>query len=193
MLFSLHARLRVHWAPGIPCALYSRRGETILANLGRLAPRECEGMVEIGKPSLRAKRSNPSCRVMEEWIASSRSLSSGAHSRDPLAPRRSELFRRLRPCVSPILHRRMRRAKTGAPRPEQFFAQRARAVGLLVTPAPGQLRNQHLCDVLEIRGRNRKRHVQSVDVGLLEPGFDLVGNLFRRSHHHRPDAADADM
>jgi hypothetical protein len=27
---------------------------------------------------------------MEHWIASSRSLSSGAHSRDPLAPRNDE-------------------------------------------------------------------------------------------------------
>src|ERR1700682_3217100 len=38
-------------------------------------------------PSLRAKRSNPSCRAKKEWIASSRSLSSGARSRDPLASR----------------------------------------------------------------------------------------------------------
>jgi hypothetical protein len=36
--------------------------------------------------SLRAERSNPSHREAV-WIASSRSLSSGAHSRDPLAPR----------------------------------------------------------------------------------------------------------
>src|SRR6185436_13579033 len=34
--------------------------------------------------SLRAQRSNPSHGIKEEWIAS-RSLSSGAHSRDPLA------------------------------------------------------------------------------------------------------------
>jgi hypothetical protein len=30
----LHTRLRVHWAPGIPCALYFRKGETILQNSG---------------------------------------------------------------------------------------------------------------------------------------------------------------
>jgi small subunit ribosomal protein S16 len=35
---------------------------------------------------LRAQRSNPSIRKKKEWIASSRSLSSGAHSRDPVAP-----------------------------------------------------------------------------------------------------------
>src|ERR1700675_481224 len=40
--------------------------------------------------SLRAKRSNPWCPIKKEWIASSRSLSSGAHSRDPLAPRNDE-------------------------------------------------------------------------------------------------------
>ena len=42
---------------------------------------------EIAKlypPSLRAKRSNPCCGIKKEWIAS-RSLSSGAHSRDPVA------------------------------------------------------------------------------------------------------------
>src|SRR6202045_1690288 len=37
--------------------------------------------------SLRAKRSNPSHRGRKGWIASARSLSSGARSRDPLAPR----------------------------------------------------------------------------------------------------------
>jgi hypothetical protein len=35
-----HARLRVHWAPGIPCALCFP-GRTIFAKLGRIAPREC--------------------------------------------------------------------------------------------------------------------------------------------------------
>jgi hypothetical protein len=35
----LHARLRVHWAPGIPHALLGRK---IHAQLGRSAPRECE-------------------------------------------------------------------------------------------------------------------------------------------------------
>src|SRR5580765_1111562 len=40
VLFHLHARLRVHRAPGIPCALYSRRRETIFANLGQIMPRD---------------------------------------------------------------------------------------------------------------------------------------------------------
>jgi hypothetical protein len=35
----LHARLRVHWAPGIPHALFWANDP---ANLGRIAPRECE-------------------------------------------------------------------------------------------------------------------------------------------------------
>src|SRR6266702_5001348 len=45
--------------------------------------------------SLRAKRSNPSCRAKKEWIAS-RSLSSGAHSRDPLARNDVELQTHIR-------------------------------------------------------------------------------------------------
>jgi hypothetical protein len=40
-------------------------------------------------PSLRAERSNPGPHTTP-WIASARSLSSGAHSRDPVAPRNDE-------------------------------------------------------------------------------------------------------
>src|SRR5260370_14241118 len=65
--FISHARLRVHWAPGIPCALCFS-GRNGFAKLGRLVPRECVLMFEIGKPSLRAKRSNPFRRAKEEWM-----------------------------------------------------------------------------------------------------------------------------
>src|SRR5258707_13666369 len=44
LCFISHARLWVHWAPGIPCALCSQRRERFLQNLGRLAPRECGGV-----------------------------------------------------------------------------------------------------------------------------------------------------
>jgi hypothetical protein len=37
----LHARLRVHWAPGIPHALFGRKR---YSKLGRIAPRECGGV-----------------------------------------------------------------------------------------------------------------------------------------------------
>src|SRR6266403_2605086 len=37
--FILHARLRVHRAPGIPCALYFRRGRNNFAKLVHSAPR----------------------------------------------------------------------------------------------------------------------------------------------------------
>ena len=46
--------------------------------------------VHVSSPSLRAKRSNPALPQKESWIASSRSLSSGARSRDPLAPRNDD-------------------------------------------------------------------------------------------------------
>jgi hypothetical protein len=39
-LFLSAPRLRVHRAPGIPCALYSRRRETIFAHLGQIMPRD---------------------------------------------------------------------------------------------------------------------------------------------------------
>jgi hypothetical protein len=40
-----HTRLRVHRAPGIPHALYLS-GRRLIANLGRIPPRECEGVAE---------------------------------------------------------------------------------------------------------------------------------------------------
>src|SRR5258705_8868026 len=57
----LYTRLRAHRAPGIPCALYSQSGETVFAQLGRLAPRECGVVCEIVSTSLRGakRRSNP--------------------------------------------------------------------------------------------------------------------------------------
>src|SRR5712675_3163758 len=39
LCFISHMRLRVHWAPGIPCALCFP-GRTVFAELGRIAPRE---------------------------------------------------------------------------------------------------------------------------------------------------------
>src|SRR5436309_4739898 len=81
LCFILHARLRAHQAPGIPCALCFLRGRTSKQN-----SRERRG--EIAKPclpSLRgAKRRAIHSSFAAPWIAS-RSLSSGAHSRDPLA------------------------------------------------------------------------------------------------------------
>jgi hypothetical protein len=58
----------------------------VLAKLGRIAPRECGVTFETRATSLRGakRRSNPSFFPVVLWIAS-RSLSSGAHSRDPVA------------------------------------------------------------------------------------------------------------
>jgi hypothetical protein len=42
----LHARLRVHRAPGISCALLHRRGEHLMHNPGEAAPRECFWLFE---------------------------------------------------------------------------------------------------------------------------------------------------
>jgi len=143
----------------------------------------------------RDKPGDDGVSLKQSWIAS-RSLSSCAHSRDPLARndqfvQSAGLFRRR--CVGSIPHSRMRCFQPRAPRTEQFFAQCSGPVGGLVASAPRQFRHQHIGNVLEIAGRYRKRDIQPVDIGLLEPGFDCVGDLFRRTHNHRSDAADADM
>ena len=43
--YHLHARLRAHRAPGIPCALCFE-GREIHAQLGRFTPRECKGVFD---------------------------------------------------------------------------------------------------------------------------------------------------
>src|ERR1700687_2501228 len=67
-----HARLRVHWAPGIPCALCFP-GRTIDAQLGRIAPRD-RGLVSFR-----------GCLKIESEIT--------------LAPIRLAAFRHARPCA----------------------------------------------------------------------------------------------
>jgi hypothetical protein len=74
-------RPRVQRAPGLPCAL-CLLGANVIANLGRMESREC-GSVPHRHCEEHLRRSNP-VFLCGLWIAS-RSLSSGAHSRDPLA------------------------------------------------------------------------------------------------------------
>ena len=40
--YHLHTRLRVHRAPGIPCALFLRDSADEMQNSGAFVPRECE-------------------------------------------------------------------------------------------------------------------------------------------------------
>jgi hypothetical protein len=83
------AYLTAHAAADAPSVRHSLRPlffeGTSTQQLGRIAPREGGGVAEIGATSLRGakRRSNP-VFLAAPWIAS-RSLSSGAHSRDPLA------------------------------------------------------------------------------------------------------------
>jgi hypothetical protein len=57
----LHAKLRVHRASGIPCALDFLKAREFLAKLGRAAPRERGGMSAVVIAS-EAKQSRPSTR-----------------------------------------------------------------------------------------------------------------------------------
>src|SRR5260221_14255121 len=63
--FHLHTRLRVHRAPGIPCALYCRRGETVFAKLGHSVPRDRDAYVGLDGNAVipgRCEASNPESR-----------------------------------------------------------------------------------------------------------------------------------
>jgi hypothetical protein len=74
--FHLHARLRVHWAPGIPCALYFGEAKQF-AQLGRNHAarsrshvcRHCERSEAIHLAAQKKQSISP--RKKEEWIASS--------------------------------------------------------------------------------------------------------------------------
>src|SRR5205085_11585618 len=46
----LHARLRVHRAPGIPCALILFRGGRFMHNSGVFTPRERGGVTHVRRP-----------------------------------------------------------------------------------------------------------------------------------------------
>ena len=82
LLSILHARPRVQRAPGFPCALFSPRAERVGKTRATCAARSrscgCRHCEE------RERRSNPFSLFAVRWIAS-RSLSSGARSRDPVA------------------------------------------------------------------------------------------------------------
>src|SRR6266487_2384122 len=64
-----HARPRVQQAPGLPCALYSPRGQTKCKPRAKCVARRRRYV----QPSLRAQRSNPCPGIKKEWIASLRS------------------------------------------------------------------------------------------------------------------------
>src|SRR5258708_21878757 len=58
-LFLSHTRLRVHWAPGFPCALCLSRRQRFLQKLGRITPRERGVVSEVGAMSLRGATRPP--------------------------------------------------------------------------------------------------------------------------------------
>ena len=92
VLFTLHARLRVHWAPGIPHALLGRTifmhdpdaiGAAGMRTLAVIARSDLSAVAQRAKAES-DEAIQLSFSLRQSWIAS-RSLSSGARSRDPLA------------------------------------------------------------------------------------------------------------
>jgi hypothetical protein len=90
--------------PAFPAPLFSR--DEVLVQLGQNKPRECKGVFEVARHCLRQtrsvcarerkRRSNPDFGCGKLWIAS-RSLSSGAHSRGPVARNDAKADCRVRP------------------------------------------------------------------------------------------------
>ena len=73
----------------------------------------------------------------------------------------------------------MRRREARAALAEQFLTQRSLGVGALVARAPNQFRYQQVDDILEISRRDRECDVQAIDIGLIDPCFNGIGDLFR--------------
>ena len=90
-LRTLHTRPRVQRAPGLPCALCSQGGASRCKPRAQRVARS-QNCIQPSLPATNAKRlrkgakrrSNPSVPRVALWIAS-RSLSSGAPTRDPVA------------------------------------------------------------------------------------------------------------
>ncbi|EGE61080.1 hypothetical protein RHECNPAF_1260059 [Rhizobium etli CNPAF512] len=84
------------------------------------------------------------------------------------------------------------RMRLGQIRPlaEQLLPQRAGAIAGRIDAALLQFRHQIANDILEALGRYGISKVEAVDVGLVDPGLEFVGNGGGRSHDHRSHAAD---
>src|SRR6266576_1355879 len=90
-LFILRARLRVHRAPGIPCAL-CYRGAKVLAKPGRIAPRDRGGVFErlsAHVPSIR----HPEVRALRCTCTAGRASKDERPGRRPSRRPRSGLLR----------------------------------------------------------------------------------------------------
>src|SRR6476661_10004086 len=85
--FTSHTRLRVHWAPAFPAPSVIRGANGSCKTSGDHRRENACSCLELGSRHCERSEAIHLAAQKEEWIASSRSLSSGAHSRDPLAPR----------------------------------------------------------------------------------------------------------
>src|SRR5882757_449524 len=81
--------------------------------------------------------------------------------------------------------------RQGGAAAEQLFAQRAGLVGGGIGAALLQLGHEVVDDILEALGRHGIGEVEAVDVGLLHPLLQDVGDGGGRADEHRAEAADA--
>src|ERR1700730_1476862 len=73
-----HARLRAHWAPGIPHAL-AVPGRTFLQKLGRIAPRDRGVVFDVIARSEATKQSILSCCSMDCFASLAMTVSNAPH------------------------------------------------------------------------------------------------------------------
>ncbi len=71
---------------------------------------------------------------------------------------------------------------------DQFLAQRAFAVGGFEQTAVLEFGNQEVGNVDERAGGEGAADIETVDIGLLGPGSELVGNLRGSTNDGRPAA-----
>ena len=73
---------------------------------------------------------------------------------------------------------------------KQLLAQGSLAILLLKHAALLQLRNQQIHHVAEGFVGHRIGEIKPIDVGLFDPGLQLIGDRLRAADHQRPEAAD---
>ena len=74
---------------------------------------------------------------------------------------------------------------------EELFAQRAIGIVALVDAALLQDRHHEIDEVLQAFRRDHPAQIEAVDVGVLDPALQLVGDLLGRAHERRVAAAEA--
>src|ERR1700745_1429940 len=78
------------------------------------------------------------------------------------------------------------------PLTKQFLPQRSRSIFLFVNPATLQLGNQEIDDIFVSLRHHRISQIESIQVGLFHPLFELISDLFWGSEDDRAPSTKPD-